>query len=148
MMLYIDTSALLRVALSNQKTLLEHLQQAPTWIASALTFVEAERVLVGKRHGPRNVRLTQGQFSRAHTVLRAVAYRTDTAAMDYAILERAVAPFPVEPLRTADAIHLATALRWAQEGPVQVLSTDERLLENARALGLLVAGVTAPHARR
>lgn len=47
--------------------------------------------------------------------------------------------FPVEPVRTLDAIHLATALEWHKRiEPVAVLSTDERVRSNARALGLQV----------
>lgn len=50
---------------------------------------------------------------------------------------RASRRFPVEPIRTLDAIHLATALellRVVQE--LQVLSLDRRVVDNLEPLGL------------
>jgi predicted DNA-binding protein (UPF0278 family) len=47
--------------------------------------------------------------------------------------------FPREPVRTLDAIHLATALLHAAEiGALVVLSIDQRVRANADALGLAV----------
>jgi hypothetical protein len=49
-------------------------------------------------------------------------------------------PFPIEPLRTLDALHLATALsaRLPQER-VGFLCLDNKLRDNAAALGFDVA---------
>ena len=44
----------------------------------------------------------------------------------------------MEPLRTLDAIHLASALKLAAVENVTVLSMDRRLRENATALGMAV----------
>ena len=53
------------------------------------------------------------------------------------LLRRAADPFPVEPVRTLDALHLATVLSYVQEvAPLDVLSTDDRIRQNAAALGL------------
>jgi predicted nucleic acid-binding protein len=53
---------------------------------------------------------------------------------------RARSSFPVEPVRTLDAIHLATAAVFHESlGGLQVLSFDERIRANAQQLGL---GVT------
>ena len=53
---------------------------------------------------------------------------------------RACRFFPVEPLRTLDALHLATALLFMQAFPsLKLLSCDQRLLRNARILGLASA---------
>ena len=50
---------------------------------------------------------------------------------------RAGEPFPVEPVRTLDAIHLASALRFATTFPaLPVLTFDERILANLEPLGL------------
>jgi hypothetical protein len=48
-------------------------------------------------------------------------------------------PFPIEPIRTFDAIHLATAASLG-EAPqlVTVITRDERVARNARALGYAV----------
>lgn len=53
---------------------------------------------------------------------------------------RAAEPFPVEPVRTLDAIHLATAVHFASEfSDLSVLTFDERILSNLEPLGLLRA---------
>ena len=56
-----------------------------------------------------------------------------------AVLARASQPFPLEPVRTLDAIHLATAALFALEvTPPTVLSVDQQLRANAQALGMSV----------
>ena len=53
---------------------------------------------------------------------------------------RAAEPFPIEPVRTLDALHLATALHFARVFPgLPVLSFDERILANLEPLGLASA---------
>jgi hypothetical protein len=53
------------------------------------------------------------------------------------VLERASQVFPREPVRTLDAIHLATAALIALEvTPPVVLSVDRQIRANVRALGL------------
>jgi hypothetical protein len=52
------------------------------------------------------------------------------------VVERACRPFPNEPIRTLDAIHLATALVGHTLVPdTSVLSLDQRILACAEALG-------------
>ena len=47
--------------------------------------------------------------------------------------------FPVEPVRTLDAVHLATIQLLAETLPeLDLVSTDERVRENAKALGINV----------
>jgi predicted nucleic acid-binding protein len=65
------------------------------------------------------------------------------AASTWAVLEvsdevarRAEASFPVEPVRTLDAIHLASALFLREALPdLAIVTTDERVRANVRALG-------------
>ena len=54
-------------------------------------------------------------------------------------LARVGRPFPVEPIRTLDAIHLATA-EVLGESPqlVTIVTRDARVRVNARALGYAV----------
>lgn len=48
--------------------------------------------------------------------------------------------FPAEPVRTMDAVHLATALFLVPRvGPLAMLSTDVRIVKNAPLLGLPLA---------
>lgn len=53
------------------------------------------------------------------------------------VLSRAARGFPIEPVRTLDALHLATALAFTAVFPdLEILSLDRRITDNARALGL------------
>ena len=53
------------------------------------------------------------------------------------IVSRARRPFPVEPIRTLDALHLASALVVrAAEPELTVLSLNERVRDCTLALGL------------
>jgi hypothetical protein len=60
-------------------------------------------------------------------------------SIDETILTYAGRPFPIEPVRTLDAIHLATAAAL-DESPalVVVVSRDRRVRDNAAALGYVV----------
>jgi hypothetical protein len=61
-------------------------------------------------------------------------------AVSEQVLLRAGRPFPVEPVRTLDAIHLAS-VEVLGEPPqlVTVIARDARVVANARALGYDVA---------
>jgi hypothetical protein len=55
------------------------------------------------------------------------------------IIARARKPFPAEPIRTLDALHLASALNIAESfDDLAVLSLDRRIRSSARALGFEV----------
>lgn len=57
--------------------------------------------------------------------------------LDAATLERAGAAFPMEPVRSLDAIHLATTVQIQAFAPdLALLSLDARVRENARMLGI------------
>ncbi len=85
-------------------------------------------------------RLTAVQERRAIRALRTFATRCDLVSIADPVLERAGRPFPLEPIRTLDAIHLATA-ELLGESPqlVTVLTRDARVRDNARALGFATA---------
>ena len=57
-----------------------------------------------------------------------------------AVVARVSGPFPSEPVRTLDALHLATADVARQSlGTLTMVSLDQRVRRNAAALGLAVA---------
>jgi len=74
--------------------------------------------------------------------LRAIqtfARRCDLVEVTDAVLGRVGRPFPVEPVRTLDAVHLATAEALGE--PPQLLTVvtrDHRVRDNARALDYIV----------
>jgi predicted nucleic acid-binding protein len=71
--------------------------------------------------------------------LRVFERRCYIVAVTDDVLTRAGRPFPVEPVRTLDAVHLATA-ELLGEPPqlVTFVTRDERIRDNARALGYMV----------
>ena len=61
--------------------------------------------------------------------------------MDKSILARALKPWPT-PIRTLDALHLATVDYLRRQGePVELASYDHRLLAGARALGIPITAL-------
>ncbi len=81
----------------------------------------------------------------AQAAAREAQFETDSELwvlqpVDDAIWSRCARPFPVEPVRTLDAIHLATVEKLAGVlERIVVLSTDSRVRANAQALGFVVA---------
>ena len=106
-------------------------------VTSTLTRLECARAL-GRRAGEAGVDAA---------VLRATERFLDETvagwtllALNDELLARAARRFPVEPVRTLDALHLATAPEFhAALGSLTMLSLDERIRANAAALGLTVA---------
>jgi predicted nucleic acid-binding protein len=105
-------------------------------VTSALTFAEAARAIVRARA---TGRVTPAEERAAVRALRVFERRCDIVAVTDAVLARAGRPFPVEPIRTLDAVHLATA-ELLGEPPqlLTVVTRDTRIQENARALGYAV----------
>ena len=61
----------------------------------------------------------------------------DVLAVDPPVLARAREELPLEPVRTLDAIHLASILELDEAlGGLSVVTCDERIRRNAEALGL------------
>lgn len=72
--------------------------------------------------------------------LRRFERRCYVVAVTDAVLARVRRPFPVEPIRTLDAVHLATAELLGEPPPLMTIVTrDDRVRENADALGYAVA---------
>jgi hypothetical protein len=65
--------------------------------------------------------------------------RSYVVAITDAVLTRAGRPFPVEPIRTLNALHLAT-VELLGEPPqfVTIVTRDARVRDNATALGYTV----------
>jgi predicted nucleic acid-binding protein len=106
-------------------------------VTSALTFAETSRALIRARVAGR---ITPADERAALRALQTFERRCAVIAVTDEVLTRAGRPFPVEPIRTLDAIHLATA-ELLGEAPqlVTLITRDDRVRENARALGYLVA---------
>ncbi len=133
--LYVETSALLRVVLEGDGSLREALAGA-SLVTSALTFVEAARAVVRAR---REGRLDDRGRRQAERWLSAFERSCDVLALEEEVLRRAREELPAEPVRTLDALHLASIrVLDAELGGIEVASCDERVRSNAAALGFAV----------
>jgi predicted nucleic acid-binding protein len=135
--LYVESSALLAAFLESDAGVRRALQAARRRITSALTLAESRRTLVRARALNR---LTTDDERAIVRGLTTFARACDIVAVTDEVLARAGKPFPVEPVRTLDAVHLATLEVLAEPAHlVTVLTRDERVAANARALGYGVA---------
>jgi predicted nucleic acid-binding protein len=99
-------------------------------------MAEAARAI---RRATTTGRLSVAQERTATRALRQFARRCFRVAVTDAVLDRVGRPFPVEPVRTLDAVHLATAELLGEPPPLVVFVTrDDRVRANAHALGYAV----------
>ena len=105
-------------------------------VTSDLTFIGCDRVL---HRAAALGELDRAQAAAKHTLVSTLAEHWIVFSIDGETVERARRSFPREPIRTLDAIHLATALAARGLGAeMQLLSLDERIRRNAAALGFEV----------
>jgi predicted nucleic acid-binding protein len=133
---YAESSAVLAWLLgeSRQKEVTSALSSAGHVVTSALTPVECARGVARARQ--------LGRISRTEEL--AALRLLDGAVLSWNVLDlsdevvaHARVAFPLEPVRTLDAVHLATARVFHQAlGSVGMLSFDDRLRANAQALGM------------
>lgn len=135
MNLYAESSAVLAWLLGEAegKLVRRQLASADRVISSDLTLVECDRVLL------RCLRL--GSVSEAEIAERQALLNRATASwnvmrLDWNVIERARRPFPAQPIRALDALHLASALIARTTLPgLLLLSLDQRVRDSARQLG-------------
>jgi hypothetical protein len=133
---YIESSALVAALLERDADARKSVRTRGRKVTSALTIAEAARAILRARAA---ARLTADQERAAVRALRRFERRCFLVAVTDAILARVRRPFPVEPVRTLDAVHLATTEFLGEPPPLVVIVTrDVRVRENAQALGYAV----------
>jgi predicted nucleic acid-binding protein len=139
--LYVESSVLLRLLLESDVEAQEAVGRFGSFFTSALTLIEVPRALARAR---REGRLSGSQAEQVHGRYAAFVRSCAHAEITRAVRDRAALDFPLEPVRSLDAIHLATTLVWNDVvGPLVVASRDDRLARNARALGFEVIPASA-----
>lgn len=134
--LYLETSALLCWLFDEPSAgdVRGAVAVAETVLTSALTRLETERALLRALAG--NI-LREAETQRLRGILARQQGAWIVMELSETVLARAGRPFPVEPVRALDAIHLSTALAFAEAFPdLRLLTRDRRVQENATALGL------------
>lgn len=134
--LYLETSAVLAWLFDQSRAdeVRAAVDAAEQIVTSSLTLAETERALV-RAENQKALRAGDAQK------LRGILQRAQTSWLRMSVsddvLTRVSMPYPVEPIRTLDAIHLATALAFTKGLPdLQVLSLDRRIQQNAEAMGI------------
>ena len=137
MIAYLDSSVLLRLVLG-QSDALAQWADVEAGVASRLVEVECLRTLD-------RLRLVEGLDDRELAIRRETVFRVlesvEIVELTRPVLARASLPMPTS-LGTLDAIHLATALLWAEREdlPLVMATHDQLLATAARASGLRVIG--------
>lgn len=111
----------------------EVLRRAALVTASDLAVLECDRVLIRA--------VTLGEIDEAtaadrRALLNAAATHWHLWRVSSEIVDRARRPFPAEPVRALDAIHLASALAVRSAVPgIELLSLDDRIRQSGKQLG-------------
>jgi predicted nucleic acid-binding protein len=110
------------------------LDEAEVIVASDLTLIECDRVLL-RTVALKEMTEAEAADRRAHLIAAAAHWQVLRIAGE--IVDRARQPFPGDPIRTLDAIHLASLLvaRSAVVG-LRLLSLDDRVRQAAKGLGV------------
>ena len=136
MSVYAESSAVLAWLLDEDTAaeIRRLLSDADLIVASDLTLIECDRVLL---RATALGELTEAEAAdrKAHLIRAASHWHVLRIAPE--IVDRARQAFPGEPIRTLDAIHLASALaaRAAIVG-LRLLSLDDRVRRAGKRLGL------------
>ncbi|MBI1735908.1 MAG: type II toxin-antitoxin system VapC family toxin [Candidatus Rokubacteria bacterium] len=138
MRLYLESSAVLAwlFAEAAAAAVSAVLDDAEFVISSDVTRVECDRALIRAR--------TVGALSEPRAVdvqarLDAIASHWHVLRVEPAVVERARRPFPGEPIRTLDALHLASAvIASGSVDDLALLTLDERIRRAGFALGFRI----------
>ena len=133
---YLESSAVLAWLFGEASAaeVIDAVDEAEVIVTSALTFAEAARAI---RRAVAERRVKEAAARRLRGLLARQRPGWVTMSVTQDVLARAGRAFPVEPVRTLDAIHLATALEFTEALPeLTMLVFDRRIGANATALGL------------
>ena len=138
MIIYVESSAILAWLLGEPtgEFVRKTLGGARRVVTSALTGVECARALLRARVLGR---ISATQELATLQLLAVAESQWDVHALSERVLARARASLPGDPVRTLDALHVATAMIIGEQlGSVSVLSFDLRVRECLQRLGLPV----------
>jgi len=135
---YVDASVVMRIVLRASDSLPEW-RQIDAAVSSAILAAECFRALYRlKAFQP----LTDEEFAEGVEAINKALRDIELVGVSSGVLERASGSFP-SPVKTLDAIHLATAILWRErENPDLIFAThDKQLALAARGSGFAVIGL-------
>ncbi|MBV8772003.1 MAG: type II toxin-antitoxin system VapC family toxin [Deltaproteobacteria bacterium] len=125
--LYLDTSAVLRAVLENGTSpeIEAQIAAAPALLTSRLSLVESSRALQRLRLLGQ---VSEAKLADAQREINAVWARCELWELTLSVCEMARQVAPTKPLRTLDALHLATFVLARQKiGGLQLITVDDHL---------------------
>ncbi len=138
MTVYAESSAILAwlLAEAEEERVLEVLGSQTRVFLSELALVEVDRAF---HRGVHLGSVTAAQARERREALDGASEHWSIIQLVSEVVDRARRPMPIEPVRSLDALHLATALHVRTAEPtISMLSLDERVRANALALGFEV----------
>ena len=130
---YLDSSIIIRRTFGQPGALLDLEFEAA--ISSELVVVEVKRT-IANRHLIEP--MSSAALLEAHETAEANLAAVQILPLDQIVLRRAMSAFPTR-IGTLDAIHLSTALLWAEHSPgLAFLTHDRQLATAAKLCGLRV----------
>jgi predicted nucleic acid-binding protein len=136
--LYAESSAVLAWLFGENRAaaVRNQLRRAEVVMASDLTLVECERVIIRAR-ALDEITGKRAQNCRSRLIEATAHWHILRLGAD--VVERARLPFPHEPIRTLDALHIASALIGRTAIPdLALLTLDARIRSAAKELGFRV----------
>jgi predicted nucleic acid-binding protein len=135
MTLYAESSAVLRWLFSEARAeeIDALLRAADKVVCSRLTLIEVRRVV---RRMVAGGQLDEGAAAGVFDAFALAVARWAVLDLTREVADRAEDRFPIEPIRTLDALHLASAIHLRHAvADLQLLSTDDRIRSNGVRLG-------------
>ena len=133
---YLETSVVLNWLFgeSGAGDVVDRMNKADVLLSSELTRIETVRAV---RRASRDGLITESERDELIRLFEEQMAAWFRMNMDESVIDRATQEFPVEPVRSLDAIHLATALEFKALYPdLKLLTSDKRIAENCRKLGM------------
>ncbi|NQU64065.1 MAG: type II toxin-antitoxin system VapC family toxin [SAR324 cluster bacterium] len=134
--LYIESSAILTWLFGEPKSSLvtKLINKSPVVVSSTLSILETKRSIL---HAENQQLITAGDSNRLLGLFSNTILDWSFLEITEEVRNRAALPFPVEPVRSLDAVHLASILEFLILYPdISVLSFDQRIIDNLARLGL------------
>lgn len=134
---YVESSALLAWLFNeeNSKSIIKILNDNTVQLCtSRITFIECERTII-RAETLKNI--TSAEAKKLQGWLAIFESEWQILEIGEDVYNGTKVRFPVEPVRTLDAIHLSTALQFhAIYEAISVLTFDQRIIDNLEPLGI------------
>ena len=134
--LYIESSAILTWLFGEPEGsfITDLINDSEVVVSSVLSILETKRSIL---RAEKQKQISSGDASRIMGLFSNTILGWSFLEITEEIRNRASLAFPVEPVRSLDAIHLASMLEFLLIFPeLRVLSFDQRIIDNTNPLGL------------